>query len=96
MYSKEYRQDERETDLNRETVSWQRHTFYFSAKEARLDFEIGAIVPTWEFILTTFLYDTSEKYLTIVLQHTCLLMSYIFISGAPYTQRGVLLRTLVQ
>ena len=42
-YSKAYRHNERETDLSRETVSWQRHTFYFSAKEARLDFEIGAI-----------------------------------------------------
>ena len=43
MYSKAYRHDEREMDLSRETVSWQRHTFYFSAKESILDFEIGAI-----------------------------------------------------
>ena len=43
MYSKAYRHDEREMDLSRETVSWQRHTFYFSAKESILDFEIVAI-----------------------------------------------------
>ena len=43
MYSKAYRHDEREMDLSRETVSWQRHTFYFSGKEATLDFDFGAI-----------------------------------------------------